>query len=174
VGAPLWMLAHLETEGEGLGQKTSHGYMFLLNVLFRPVLMVFGLLSGWELMNIMGQVLQFMITLLFGTSSYGSSGLASIFAFIASICIYALLAYMTVSKCFGLIHYLPNEVLAFVGSYVGKIGGGEDDTTKNAVAGGVGVYAGSARTEVGRIAKKARGNFGPGEVPKKPVEPPAP
>lgn len=145
VGAPLWQLAYLETEGEGLGQKTAHGFMFLLNVLFRPVLMIIGLVSGWLLMNIMGQLLQFMIMILFGTSSYGFSGIASIFAFIAAICIFALLAYMTVSKCFSLIHYLPNEVLAFVGGYIGKIGGGEDDTIKNAVAGGTGAYAGSAQ-----------------------------
>lgn len=155
-GAPLWMLAHLETEGEGMGQRTAHGYMFLLNVIFRPVLMVIGLVAGWMLMNIMGQVLQFMISILFGTSSYGFSGIASLFAFIAAICIFALLAYMTVSKCFSLIHYLPNEVLAFVGGYVGKIGGGEDDTVKSALAGGAGAYAGAAQKGMQGGISKAR------------------
>ncbi|MBU3936738.1 MAG: DotA/TraY family protein, partial [Proteobacteria bacterium] len=62
VGAPLWMLAHLETEGEGMGQKTAHGYMFFLNVLFRPVLMVFGLVSGWLLMNILGEFLKYSLS----------------------------------------------------------------------------------------------------------------
>lgn len=37
--APLWALMHLEPEGEGMGEQTAHGYIFLLNLLFRPLIM---------------------------------------------------------------------------------------------------------------------------------------
>lgn len=159
-GAALWMLAHLETEGEGMGHKTAHGYLFLLNVIFRPVLMVGGLIGGWMLMNVMGAVLQFMISILFGTSSYGFNGIASLFAFIAAIVIFALLTYMTVSRSFSLIHHLPNEVLAWVGGHIGKIGGGEDDSVKHALAGGAGAYAGAAQKGMQSGIERAKGKLG--------------
>jgi len=133
VGAPLWMLAHLETEGEGMGQKTAHGYMFLLNVLFRPVLMVFGLVSGWLLMNILGEFLKYSLSVLYGSSSFSFSGWASIGMFFVTLIIFCYLSYLLISKCFALIHHLPNEVLAWAGGHIGKIGGGEDERTINAL-----------------------------------------
>jgi len=136
VGAPLWMLAHLETEGEGLGQKTSHGYMFLLNVLFRPVLMVIGLISGWLLVNILGQFLKYSLSVLYGSSSFSFSGWAAIGSFFMTLIIFCYLSYMLISRCFSLIHHLPNEVLAWVGGHVGKIGGGEDERAINAIYAG--------------------------------------
>ena len=135
-GAALWMLAHLESEGEGLGQKTAHGFMFLLNVLFRPVLMVIGLVAGWMLVNLLGEVLKYSLAVLFGSSSFAFSGWASIGAFFATLTIFCYLSYLLISRCFGLIHHLPNEVLAFVGGYIGKIGGGEDERTINALYSG--------------------------------------
>lgn len=135
-GAALWMLAHLETEGEGLGQKTAHGFMFLLNVLFRPVLMVIGLVAGWMLINLLGEVLKYSLAVLYGSSSFAFSGWASIGAFFATLTIFCYLSYLLISRCFGLIHHLPNEVLAFVGGYIGKIGGGEDERTINALYSG--------------------------------------
>jgi hypothetical protein len=47
--------------------------------------------------------------------------------------IFCYLSYLLISKCFALIHHLPNEVLAWVGGHVGKIGGGEDERTVNAL-----------------------------------------
>lgn len=133
VGAPLWMLAHLETEGEGMGQKTAHGYMFLLNVIFRPVLMVFGLVAGWMLMNILGEFLKYSLSVLYGSSSFSFSGWASIGMFFVTLIIFCYLSYLLISKCFALIHHLPNEVLAWAGGHIGKIGGLEDERTINAI-----------------------------------------
>lgn len=150
VGAPLWMLAHLETEGEGMGQKTAHGYIFLLNVIFRPVLMVFGLVSGWLLMNILGEFLKYSLSVLYGSSSFSFSGWASIGMFFVTLIIFCYLSYLLISKCFALIHHLPNEVLAWAGGHIGKIGGQEDERTINALYHGgqqmgSGMGAGGAR-----------------------------
>lgn len=40
ISSPLWAMAHLDTDGEGMGQRTSHGYIFYLNLLFRPAMLV--------------------------------------------------------------------------------------------------------------------------------------
>lgn len=39
--APLWAFIHLETEGEGMGQKTEKGYAFIMNLVLRPLVLVF-------------------------------------------------------------------------------------------------------------------------------------
>src|SRR5260363_110891 len=40
IAAPLWAMTHLDGDGEGMGPRTPHGYIFLLNLIFRPVFMV--------------------------------------------------------------------------------------------------------------------------------------
>ena len=47
VAVPLWMLAHMTFEGEGLHGRGAAGYELLFNVLFRPVLMLLGLFLGY-------------------------------------------------------------------------------------------------------------------------------
>ena len=47
VAVPLWMLAHLTFEGDGLHGRGFAGYELLFNILFRPVLMIIGLFLGY-------------------------------------------------------------------------------------------------------------------------------
>jgi conjugal transfer/type IV secretion protein DotA/TraY len=47
VAVPLWMLAHLTFEGDGLHGRGLAGYELLFNILFRPVLMLIGLFLGY-------------------------------------------------------------------------------------------------------------------------------
>ena len=46
LAVPLWMLAHMTTQGEGLHGRAQEGYSLLFNVMFRPTLMLFGLFMG--------------------------------------------------------------------------------------------------------------------------------
>lgn len=47
IAVPLWMLAHMTTQGEGLHGRANEGYGLIFNVLFRPTLMIFGLFLGY-------------------------------------------------------------------------------------------------------------------------------
>lgn len=47
IAVPLWMLAHMTMGGEGLHGNAREGYALIFNVLFRPVLMLFGLFLGY-------------------------------------------------------------------------------------------------------------------------------
>ena len=47
VAVPLWMLAHLTFEGDGLHGRGFAGYELCSNILFRPVLMIIGLFLGY-------------------------------------------------------------------------------------------------------------------------------
>lgn len=124
VAAPLWMLAHMEAEGEGMGEKTAHGYMFLLNLFFRPAIMVIGLVLGWVVVNIFGFLLAYMLSIFFGSQDQYHSP-TGLFMFIACLVVFASLAMFTVNKAFSLIHVLPDEVFAFVGGHMKGFGGDE-------------------------------------------------
>lgn len=124
VAAPLWMLAHMEAEGEGMGQKTAHGYMFLLNLFFRPAIMVIGLVLGWVVVNIFGFLLAYMLSLFFGSQDQYHSP-TGLFMFIACLVVFASLSMFTVNKAFSLIHVLPDQVFAFVGGHMKGFGGDE-------------------------------------------------
>ena len=53
IAVPLWMFAHLTFQGEGLHGRAIEGYALLFNVLFRPVLMLFGLFLGYFVFSAM-------------------------------------------------------------------------------------------------------------------------
>jgi conjugal transfer/type IV secretion protein DotA/TraY len=56
IGANVWALAHLELEGEGLGHRASHGYVFLLDLLIRPMIMTLSLVGGYAALWLFGQL----------------------------------------------------------------------------------------------------------------------
>jgi conjugal transfer/type IV secretion protein DotA/TraY len=58
IAVPLWMLAHLTFEGEGLHGRGLAGYELLFNVLFRPVLMILGLFMGYFIYTCMSWLIR--------------------------------------------------------------------------------------------------------------------
>ena len=65
IAVPLWMLAHMTMQGEGLHGRANEGYGLLFNVLFRPTLMLFGLFLGYFLFSSMS----FLIRQTFGIAA---------------------------------------------------------------------------------------------------------
>ncbi len=53
IATPLWMLAHMTYQGEGFHGRAGYGYSMMFNVLFRPVLMLFGLMLAYWLFSVM-------------------------------------------------------------------------------------------------------------------------
>lgn len=133
VAAPLWMLAHMEAEGEGMGEKTAHGYMFLLNLFFRPALMVIGLVVGWGILQVFGVILSYALSIFWGSQDQSFSP-AGLFMAIACLVVFASLSMYTVNKAFSLIHILPDEVFAFVGGHMRGFGGEEAQESHTNVA----------------------------------------
>ncbi len=160
IAAPLWMFTHMEAEGEGMGNKSSHGYLFLLNVIFRPALMCMALVAAWLLLYVFGGFLKEGLSILFGASSYSFSGISSIFTFIGVLIVFTLLAHSTVVKCFSLVDMIPNQVFAWVGGHYTGAGGQEAHEKAHSmfVAGGRGggQNLGTAARQAGRENAKNR------------------
>lgn len=143
-GAQLWAMAHLEGEGEGMGQKTMHGYLFLLNLLFRPAIMVISFYLATKLLGIMGGM---------GSSAIGNFAVAvsnnSSSGWVASFCIslgalwvWIALMESLIHTCYGLVTTVPNQVFAWIGGHFGSnVGEGlqrDVSGAANGMAGSVG------------------------------------
>jgi len=58
VGAPLWALAHIRIDGNGLsGQAAIAGYFLIFEIFLRPILIIFGLLASVSIFSAMVLVL---------------------------------------------------------------------------------------------------------------------
>jgi len=129
LAAPLWALTHMDTEGEGMGQKTAHGYIFFLNLVFRPVLMVIGFLFAGAAVIVLGTFVMSIFgvaiaSLQMDGSVTGSwTGLFSILGF--TIVFFALMS-IVIHGCFNAIHIIPDQVIAWVGGHGGGAQMGKD------------------------------------------------
>jgi len=54
VAAQVWAFSHLHTEGEGMGQRTEKGYVYMLNMLLRPALMILGFFFASAILVLLG------------------------------------------------------------------------------------------------------------------------
>jgi len=171
VAAPLWAITHMDTKGEGMGERTTHGYLFLINLLFRPLLMVIGLVFGGIMVLFMGTMLKGGIGVLLGLGGAGVDGVPSLFMIIAMIILFTIMASMTVTTAFSLVQIVPNQVLTWVGSHgKGVQGLSEEHVKGGAMAFGRGAQgAGESGMKEIKSASKgwaeaaAKGNTGPGK-----------
>jgi conjugal transfer/type IV secretion protein DotA/TraY len=132
IGAPLWALAHLGGDGDGMGQKSGHGYIFLLNVTVRPILMVIGFFLGGAGVVAGGTLLNQMFGIALANAQFDSiTGLVSIVFYLT---IYCSMCLNLVHSCFNLIYIVPDQVINWVGGHAsGTLGRDDNDKMKNAL-----------------------------------------
>ncbi|SIO61558.1 DotA/TraY family protein [Paraburkholderia phenazinium] len=117
ISAPLWSLVHGEGEGEGMGQRTQHGYLFLMNVTFRAPLMVLSFFVASAMTIIGGTLLYATFGSAFANASGNSIvGLASI---VGGLVVLTGLMILVVQTSFNLIHLIPDQVLGWLGGNLG-------------------------------------------------------
>jgi conjugal transfer/type IV secretion protein DotA/TraY len=133
VGVPLWALAHIRIDGDGIpAQAAANGYYLLLEIMLRPIMTLFGLMAAFIIFTGMVIVLNSIFDLVLGnlvgfTPSTNSDGTLSkegvatmrdsFDKFFYSVA-YAVLLYMMAMACFKLIDLIPNSIMRFIGSQV--------------------------------------------------------
>jgi hypothetical protein len=140
VGAPLWALAHLRIDGDGLpGDAAMKGIYMIFEIFLRPILIIFGLLAAFVIFSAMVKVLNEIFSLVVvnlaghdptatavcgrgtGSSPLGA-GEEAIDYFRGPIdelfftVIYAIIVYMIGMSCFKLIDLVPNNILRYMGT----------------------------------------------------------
>nr|WP_232484082.1 DotA/TraY family protein [Burkholderia gladioli] len=106
-------MTHLGGEGDGMGQRTTHGYIFLLNVMVRPILMVIGFFFGGAALITGGTVLNKFYGIAVANAQFDSlTGVVSIIGYLA---IYFMLGTNLIHTCFSLIFVVPDQVINWAG-----------------------------------------------------------
>ena len=125
--APLWGMAHLDPNGDGMGQRTQHGYLFLLNVLLRPILMLIGFIAASALMIILGSILYTMF--MPAMANVQGDSITGIYTILAFLAIFWVINLMLVQGGMNLIFVIPDQVLNWLGS-IGQSHLGKEAETK--------------------------------------------
>jgi conjugal transfer/type IV secretion protein DotA/TraY len=114
----LWAFAHLLGSGEGMGQKTTHGYIFILNLMFRPTLMVGGFLLGGGIVVVGGTLLNKFLPAAMANAQYDS--ITGIVTLIGYLVLYCGTAIAIVGSSFSLINVVPDQVINWVGGHMSQ------------------------------------------------------
>lgn len=123
VAAPLWSFAHLDTDGEGLGQRTQHGYIFVLQVFLRPVLMVIGFIAASLSMLALGTLFLKLYSLAWETAGYQNFDVGAVVLVVGGVVLFAVLLISIVQGAFNMVTYIPDQVLGWLGGHIGdKLG----------------------------------------------------
>ncbi|MGH1397739.1 MAG: DotA/TraY family protein [Alphaproteobacteria bacterium] len=139
VGAPLWALAHLRIDGEGLaGQAAVSGYFLILEIFIRPILMLFGILASISifsaLVGVLHQIFDLVIDNLTGadyreiiTTGGTMENLRSNVDMFFYTIVYTIIVYLMAMSSFKLIDLIPNNILRWIGQSVGTFNDSRED-----------------------------------------------
>jgi conjugal transfer/type IV secretion protein DotA/TraY len=141
VGAPLWALAHIRIDGNGLpGAAAVNGYFLIFEIFLRPILIIFGLLASVSIFSalvaVLNQIWDLITANLTGfdvvydtANGNQQQGVfrSAVDTFFFTV-IYAIIVYMMALSSFKLIDLIPANILRWMGQSVAT----ENDARENA------------------------------------------
>ena len=143
VGIPLWALAHLRIDGDGLpGDAAANGYFLIFEIFIRPILTVFGLIAAITIFTAQVRVLNFIWDLVVSNiTGYDADPVVNVLnlatvprgvvdQFFFTI-IYTIIVYMLATASFKLIDKLPDNILRWMGAGVSSFGDINEDPTQS-------------------------------------------
>lgn len=128
----LWAATHLGGE-EDRGSRSAYGYVFLIDVMLRPMLMVFGFLFASLVVVAVGTLLNTLFaSALANVQADSITGLVSI---VGVLMIYARICTTVVSSAFSLQVSMPDYVISWLGGREGaSMLGGMNESIKGMFA----------------------------------------
>lgn len=134
VGVPLWALAHIRIDGDGLpGSAALNGYFLIFEIFLRPILIVFGLIAAVSIFAAMAIVFNSIFDLAvynvggvnLGSTVCSTSPSASLMANVRGpvdqffyTVMYAVVIYIMGLASFKLIDLIPNKIMRWMGANV--------------------------------------------------------
>lgn len=158
IGAPLWALAHLRIDGDGMpGQAAMNGYQILFGILLRPILILFSLLASFVMFNSGA----YFLNLIFGDAIFGDvtnqGADVGLFGYVGYLIMYAVIVYNLGLVCFKMIDQVPAQVMRWMGQSNLHYSDGKPDPIGNTtqVAAAAGAFLGP------QLANSLAGAIGP-------------
>ncbi|MDI9331179.1 MAG: DotA/TraY family protein [Alphaproteobacteria bacterium] len=149
IAAPMWILAHLYPDGDGIVGRAGQGYSLVFALFLRPPLAVMGLLASMAIINPLGSLI---VEAYWSVSAInrGSPGVMTPIWYAASLVLFASLIMGFVNKAFGLIHIIPDQIFKWMGGPSGDLGQYAGDLTRGSAS-----AAGAVGGAVGAVGSKA-------------------
>lgn len=155
IGSSLWAMAHFDSDGEGMGQRTSYGYTYMLNNFARPIIMTFAFFIASAAVTVMGTFLFKYFGAAVGSAQGNSlTGLMSIAAYMV---IFTVMGMTLVNSTFSVMLNLPDRMIGWIGNNQNAAIGHEVETKVagvfvNAARGGSGAVASARETAMKKAA----------------------
>ena len=115
IAVPLWMLAHMTFQGEGLHGRAEEGYSLLFSVLFRPTLMVFGLFLGYFVFAATSWLIRASFGIAAGFVLANGWVVVSVIGVAVLLCIFVLVHTVAALLSFRMIALVPHHLPKLVG-----------------------------------------------------------
>ncbi|MHB8388530.1 MAG: DotA/TraY family protein [Acidobacteriaceae bacterium] len=148
VASVLWAAGIATPEGEGLiGPKGEQGWMLFLNVMIRPSLMVIGFFASYLLLTPLGNLVGAGLSIFMRGENTGLTAWNPL-TWIASACLTAIIAVGLAHKIFGLITWVPDNVMRWIGHGSQQLGEHQSEQQTHQA------FVGVASTS-GKLEKKA-------------------
>lgn len=145
VGVPLWALAHLHIDGDGLpGKAAMPGYWLIFEIFLRPIVTVFGLIGGMACFGALTVALNNLFDLVVANSAGVANSakteltldeIASIRAgtidqFFYTV-MYAILVYMMATASFKMIDTIPKAFMRWINTGISTFNDNKGDPTSD-------------------------------------------
>ncbi|WP_449631961.1 DotA/TraY family protein [Rahnella aceris] len=132
-GGTLWSATHIGTEGDK-GHRSAYGYIFLIDVMIRPMLMVFGFVFASIVIVALGTLLNIMFAATI--ANVQANSITGVVSLVGILMVYARICTTTVTRVFGLQVTMPDYIISFIGGReAASILGGLAESTKSIFAG---------------------------------------
>lgn len=115
IAVPLWAFAHLTWQGDGLHGRGIEGYALLFNVLFRPVLMLFGLFMGYFVYSSITWLTLQGFGVAAGFALQNGWFVSNLLGVVTLICLFVLLQLTIALMSFRMISQIPHQVVKLIG-----------------------------------------------------------
>lgn len=154
IASPYWAMAHLDGDGEGMGRNTAHGYIFILNLLFRPAILVitFALVT-----TVLSTILGFANGALGGmfnslVNNPESTFLMKCFYILGALSLMTVIFENMLTKAYSILSVVPDKVFTWIG---GNFGSNVSGGMAEGIAGGASNAAQSAGQAAGSAGSAA-------------------
>lgn len=149
IAAPIWAIAHMAPDGDGVVGRGGQGYMLILSLVLRPPLMILGLVCSITLMNPLGYFINSTFLGSFAVSI--NPGPMALTQLIAGCIIYVVVMVSVIHRVFTLIHVIPDRILRWIGGGGNELG--EQAQGMESFSAAKTVAASAAMNQIGEVSR---------------------
>lgn len=112
MAAPFWAIAHLHPDGENFAGRGGPGYVLLVDLALRPLMMIVGLVFAYTMMQPIWWLVNKVFFSMFSLSQ--GQSLIGVFGLLAMIAIYTGIATWLCHHLLEAMHWIPDHVIRWI------------------------------------------------------------